>query len=253
MSVRMPDALTESTPSSQAEEMLSRVTPLPKSTTSPRMPNDPPIYNPDDRTMSFSDYKSTTDSRIDDSVVGYRTTWSSAKMQSAWQPTENERISRYVATYGELYFSEYDETVYNEWTQVVEDAESVIDEGYAFYVAWSDKRMAQVVNADSDAEPRMTVLIDGRSFIMTDTGISEVPLYNIVMQYQGVEEFPQVGTKDRLYIDTEENVMYYWNGTEYVSITGITRLHTLTFGADQAYVYDGTQDVTVPVYMGEAT
>ena len=27
--------------------------------------------------------------------------------------------------------------------------------------------------------------------------------------------------------------------------------HTLTFGADQTYVYDGSADVTVPVYMGE--
>ena len=28
-------------------------------------------------------------------------------------------------------------------------------------------------------------------------------------------------------------------------------LHKLRFGADQVYEYDGTQDVTVPVYMGE--
>lgn len=27
-------------------------------------------------------------------------------------------------------------------------------------------------------------------------------------------------------------------------------LHTLTFGADQNYTYDGTEDVTVPVYQG---
>lgn len=27
--------------------------------------------------------------------------------------------------------------------------------------------------------------------------------------------------------------------------------HRLTFGAEQEYVYDGTEDVTVPVYMGD--
>lgn len=27
-------------------------------------------------------------------------------------------------------------------------------------------------------------------------------------------------------------------------------LHTLTFGSDQNYTYDGTEDVTVPVYQG---
>lgn len=30
-------------------------------------------------------------------------------------------------------------------------------------------------------------------------------------------------------------------------------LHKLTFGADQEYVYDGTKDVTVPVYDGTHT
>lgn len=30
----------------------------------------------------------------------------------------------------------------------------------------------------------------------------------------------------------------------------ITLAHKLTFGADQAYVYDGSRDVTVPVYTG---
>ena len=28
-------------------------------------------------------------------------------------------------------------------------------------------------------------------------------------------------------------------------------LHKLTFGSDKNYVYDGTEDVTVPVYKGE--
>ena len=28
-------------------------------------------------------------------------------------------------------------------------------------------------------------------------------------------------------------------------------LHKLTFGSDKQYVYDGTEDITVPVYNGE--
>lgn len=34
----------------------------------------------------------------------------------------------------------------------------------------------------------------------------------------------------------------------YASRAAISKL---TFGADKEYVYDGTEDVTVPVYMGE--
>lgn len=35
-------------------------------------------------------------------------------------------------------------------------------------------------------------------------------------------------------------------------ISGVAKKveHTLTFGANQSYVYDGSADVTVPVYMG---
>lgn len=40
----------------------------------------------------------------------------------------------------------------------------------------------------------------------------------------------------------------------YISAGTVTKLkHTLTFGADQAYTFDGSKDVTVPVYMGVTT
>jgi hypothetical protein len=29
------------------------------------------------------------------------------------------------------------------------------------------------------------------------------------------------------------------------------KMHKLTFGADQYYTYDGSEDITVPVYMGK--
>ena len=36
----------------------------------------------------------------------------------------------------------------------------------------------------------------------------------------------------------------------YVPATQPVRMHKLTFGADKEYVYDGSEDVTVPVYDG---
>ena len=36
----------------------------------------------------------------------------------------------------------------------------------------------------------------------------------------------------------------------YAPSTQPVRMHKLTFGADQEYVYDGSKDVTVPVYDG---
>jgi len=31
----------------------------------------------------------------------------------------------------------------------------------------------------------------------------------------------------------------------------VDKMHTLTFGSDKNYTYDGTEDVTVPVYKGD--
>ena len=159
---------------------------------------------------------------------------------------------QFVSNYGALYYSDYDEAMYGEWTDVIRDAIKSMNKGNPFYVAWSENRSAQVIDADLDSEPRMTVLIDGRSFAMTDTGIVEVPLYNIVIQYPNADSFPEQGNKDRLFIDTSNDDLYYWKpDSGYTKLTGaITALHKLTFGADKAYVYDGSEDVTVPVYMG---
>ncbi len=253
MSVRMPEAVPTVIvePSSQAQEMMARSPSTPRAQTSVRMPESPDVYNPDSRTISFSETTQTTDSRIDDTVVGYRTTWSSSKIQGYAQASERQLIDEYVSNYGAYYFSDYDETVYNDWTRIVVDAEYALNNGNPFYVAWSENRICQAVNADSNAEPRMTVIIDGHAYAMTDTGIMEVPIYNIVIQCVNREAFPNNGTKDRLYIDTTANVMYYWNGLDYVAVSSEQKeMHKLTFGADQEYVYDGSEDVTVPVYMG---
>ena len=40
------------------------------------------------------------------------------------------------------------------------------------------------------------------------------------------------------------------NGSDLSNITAQRLAHTLTFGAGEAYVFDGSRDVTVPVYTG---
>jgi len=216
-----------------------------------RMPVDTYGSNPDTNTFSMVANQSTS-IRIDDSVTDVRRTWSSAKVKEYAQTSEKELAYQFVSNYGALYFSDYNEAMYDEWTDIIEDAVMSLNKGEQFYVAWSPNRAAQVVDADPDSEPRMTVIIDSRSFAMSDTGIHEVPIYNIVLQYENVESFPEQGTKDRLYIDTDNDKMYYWNTERgYLPIYGeIGALHKLTFGAGEVFVYDGTEDVTVPVYLG---
>ena len=217
---------------------------------------DRPVYNvnmedPSTQEMGVS-MNQTTAIRIDDDSVDVRRSWSSAKIQSYSQAKDSELVSQFIANYGELYFSEYDETMYDDWTVVVNDAVIALAQGKTFYVAWSPTRSAQVVGADISSEPRMTVLIDGRSFAMSDVGIQEVPLYNIVLQFESSDNFPQYGSKERLYIDTTSKTIYCWNqDIGYFAVGGQSAMHKLTFGADQQYVYDGSEDVTVPVYMGQ--
>lgn len=50
--------------------------------------------------------------------------------------------------------------------------------------------------------------------------------------------------------ESENNLLQLIPGEGlYVRSSGV--MHKLTFGADQEYVYDGTKDVTVPVYTGK--
>ena len=215
-----------------------------------RMPVSEPTTNPDGRTVGINT-NMTTAIRIDDSSTDKRKTWSSAKIVSYAQTSEEQLVYQFISNYGALYFSDYDEAMYDEWTYVIQDAIKSLDKGKQFYVAWSPNRAAQVVDADLNSEPRMKVIIDSRSFVMSDTGIQEVPIYNIIVQYSDAEQFPEQGTTDRLYIDTTNRTIYYWANGEYIPVSGATgKMHKLTFGAGETYVYDGSQDVTVPVYLG---
>ena len=49
----------------------------------------------------------------------------------------------------------------------------------------------------------------------------------------------------------EDNQLMVKPGDDGGLYVGKPVLHKLTFGSDQNYVYDGTEDVTVPVYTGE--
>lgn len=59
------------------------------------------------------------------------------------------------------------------------------------------------------------------------------------------------------YTGINPNYVYITDETSISSITGLQNAlnnvvlpHKLTFGAGQTYVYDGSQDVTVPVFTG---
>ena len=49
----------------------------------------------------------------------------------------------------------------------------------------------------------------------------------------------------------DDNLLQVKPGVSGGLYVGKPVLHKLTFGSDQNYVYDGTEDVTVPVYTGE--
>lgn len=40
------------------------------------------------------------------------------------------------------------------------------------------------------------------------------------LRFMPYSEFPEEGREDVLYIDTDGNAMYYWNGTEYIALSG---------------------------------
>lgn len=63
------------------------------------------------------------------------------------------------------------------------------------------------------------------------------------VSYSNLEEFWKRITKK--YDKKIEDI------TNRVEILETKKLHKLTFGSDKNYVYDGSEDVTVPVYNGE--
>ena len=63
------------------------------------------------------------------------------------------------------------------------------------------------------------------------------PVHNLIInRVTSLEAFEEMQTAGAI----NENELYFVEEPR----------HTLTFGAGGAYVFDGTQDVTVPVYTG---
>ena len=52
-------------------------------------------------------------------------------------------------------------------------------------------------------------------------------------------------------ISQSENNLLQLKPGEGLYVQGTGKMHVLKFGANQVYEYDGSKDVTVPVYMGE--
>ena len=80
----------------------------------------------------------------------------------------------------------------------------------------------------------------------------ELIIYNAESSNDNARPFPRLKVGDG--ITNVVNLPFFDAG----SISGMTAdtlvaqrtAHTLTFGANQEYVFDGSQDVTVPVYDG---
>lgn len=64
---------------------------------------------------------------------------------------------------------------------------------------------------------------------LTGTAIMRMPISGTVsiggkqmkeLRFMPYSEFPEEGREDVLYIDTDGNAMYYWDGTEYIALSG---------------------------------
>lgn len=64
---------------------------------------------------------------------------------------------------------------------------------------------------------------------LTGTAIMRIPISGTVnisgkqmkeLRFVPYSEFPETGREETLYIDTDGNAMYYWDGTEYIALSG---------------------------------
>ena len=64
----------------------------------------------------------------------------------------------------------------------------------------------------------------------------------------------EIGSRNRVSVKLSSasgNILEVKTGNEKGLYAAFPALHKLIFGAGQTYVYDGTEDVVVPVYNGE--
>lgn len=48
--------------------------------------------------------------------------------------------------------------------------------------------------------------------------------------FEQFDNFPEVGERDKLYFDLDENILYYWTGTEYVPVNAMLITNTILEG-----------------------
>lgn len=50
--------------------------------------------------------------------------------------------------------------------------------------------------------------------------------------FEQFNNFPSVGERDKLYFDLDENILYYWDGTEYTPVNAMLIANTVINGGD---------------------
>ena len=50
--------------------------------------------------------------------------------------------------------------------------------------------------------------------------------------FESYNNFPQVGQQDKLYFDLDENILYYWTGTEYNPVNAMLITNTILEGGE---------------------
>ncbi len=50
--------------------------------------------------------------------------------------------------------------------------------------------------------------------------------------FESYNNFPQIGQQDKLYFDLDENILYYWTGTEYNPVNAMLITNTILEGGE---------------------
>ena len=106
----------------------------------------------------------------------------------------------------------------------------------------------------SDAEISATISVDDSfAMVSADGSTTRVPLSSFddrykTPEYDGVAAFPTVGESGRLYVDTDLNVTYRWDGNTYVQTgVGLGETDSTAYRGDRGKIaYDHSQAVGNP-------
>lgn len=106
--------------------------------------------------------------------------------------------------------------------------------------------VATIPNFELTPGVSITIKMDTYNPAQATLSINNIakPIY-----YQGSAIEPGLLKKNFIYNLVYDGAVWHIVG-EKIDNDEITLAHKLTFGAGQTYIYDGSQDVTVPVFMG---